>query len=127
MQQFLRETTPLLRKAYLPLGDYISTLERLVGQELYGDDWFRICQRRSEIEFVQDLYKDLGEIEWNIFLDVENVDYMLKRCGDEEGPVARERVPPGTPASHWWWWYPQNPPEVAVEGSHDHQNSGDAP
>jgi hypothetical protein len=114
-QQFLKETAPLLRKAYLPLGDYISSLERYLSQEFYGDEWFRIVQRRSELEFVRDLYKDVADVDWDVFLDFENVDHMLKNAGNEEGPVAVDRVPLGTPPSHWWWWYPKTPPDATVE------------
>jgi hypothetical protein len=114
VQDFLKETAPILRKAYLPLGDYISTLERLLSQQFWGDDWFRIVERRSELEFLHDVYKDVTDIAWDVFLDVENVDHMLKNAGGEEGPVATERVPPGTPFSHWWWWYPKSPPSESA-------------
>ena len=111
VQTFLRETAPLVRKARIPLGESIADVERYVGSEFYGDEWFQVCLRRSKLQSVMDLYNVLVDVNWDTFLDFENVDYMLKQKGDHEGPVAHDRVPPNTPASHWWWWYPKPPPD----------------
>lgn len=114
VQTFLRETAPLVRKARVPLGEAIADIERYVGSEFYGDEWFQVCLRRSKLQSVKDLYNDLVEVNWDTFLDFENVDYMLQQKGDHEGPVEPDRLPPGIPTSHWWWWYPSQPPH---EGS----------
>jgi hypothetical protein len=109
VQMFLRDTAALVRKARVPLGDAIAAIERHVSNEFYGDEWFRVCVNRSQLQSVKDLYRELVEVNWDTFLDFENADYMMKQKGDYEGPVAAERIPPGTPSSHWWWWYPKNP------------------
>ena len=113
-EMFLRETSPLIRRARVPMRAAISDLEDHVGQEFYGDEWFRAADRRSRIQFVRDLYRDRVDVDWSTFMDVENVDYMMQKRGDEEGPVNPDRIPPGTPSSHWWWWYPKAPALLQV-------------
>lgn len=110
-RQFIRDTAPLIEEARVPLGKYVRETERFIAQEFYGDEWYGVAERRSQIEFARTLYKDLANISHSAFMDVENLDHVLKQRGDQEGPVASERIPPGTPLSHWWWWYPKPPPD----------------
>lgn len=109
--EFIRETVPLIEAARVPLGKYMREAERFIAQEFYSDEWYGVAERRSQIEFVRSLYTDIAKIAYSAFMDVENIDDMLKQRGDQEGPVALERIPPGTPSSHWWWWYPKQPPD----------------
>lgn len=100
---------PLVEDARVALGQYVSGVERFIDQEFYGDEWYGVAERRSKIEFIRTLYRDLLDVDWESFLAIENIDHVLKQRGDIEGPVALERIPPGTPLSHWWWWYPKDP------------------
>ena len=114
-QGFVRETAPLVEGARVALGQYVSGVERFIGQEFYGDEWYGVAERRSKIEFVRTLYHDLLDVDWESFLAIDNLDHVLKQRGNIEGPVAPERIPSGTPLSHWWWWYPRDPPAPQAE------------
>jgi hypothetical protein len=109
-RQFIRDTSPLIDEARVPLGKHIRETERFIAQEFHGDEWYGVAERRSEIEFVRTLYNGLSNSSHSAFTDVENLDHILKQKGDQEGPVASERIPTVTPSSHWWWWYPKLPP-----------------
>src|SRR5512140_990998 len=78
-REFLRQTAPLIRAARVPLHDYLDSAERFARQEFYGDEWRGAADRRSKLEFVRDLYRELTDVDWDTFLDTEDLDHVL--CG----------------------------------------------
>lgn len=124
---FLRQTAPLIRAARVSLHDYLDSAERLARQEFYGDEWRGAAERRSKLEFVRNFYRELTDVDWDTFLDTEDLDRVLRGKGQDEGGLSPDQIPSGTPTSHWWWWHPRNPPEAAVEGFSVDENSGDEP
>jgi len=109
-REFLRQTAPLIQAARVPSHDYLDSAERLARQEFHGDEWRGAAERRSKLEFIRNLYRDLTEVDWDTFLDAEDLDRVLRGKGQDEGALSADQIRSGTPASHWWWWYPQNPP-----------------
>jgi hypothetical protein len=104
---FLHGTAPIVRSARVPLHEYVADTERMARQEFYDDEWRRLCERRTKIEFVRTLYRDLVDVDWDeSFMDVFELDRVLRHKGDEEAFLKPDQIPPGTPSSHWWWWYP---------------------
>jgi hypothetical protein len=111
-EQFLRSTAPRLSDASLALGSLIHEAEGLVGQEFFGNEWLGVCERRTDIEWLRTLYRELLGEDIDFLLDVESLDDMIRQKGEHEGGnVAPDRIPKSVPASHWWWWYPKSPPE----------------
>jgi hypothetical protein len=108
---FLRQTASLIQAARVPLHDYLDSAERFARQEFYGDEWRGAAERRSKLEFVRTLYRELTDVDWETFLDTEDLDHVLRGKGLDEGGLSSDQVPAGTPHSHWWWWYPKLPPD----------------
>jgi len=106
---FLEETAPLLANARVSLGRYIEECSRFAraGNEWSGDEWFSLCKRRSKIEFVRELYRDVAVDLGESFMDSEDLDITVRAAGDDEGGLDPSRIPPGMPRSHWWWWFPE--------------------
>ena len=46
--------------------------------------------------------------------DLDEIDARLRYAGEIEGGLSEDRIPEGTPLSHWWWWYPAPPPSDAA-------------
>jgi len=115
-RESLWQTAPLIQAARIPLHHYLDSAERFARQEFYGDDWRGAAERRSKLEFVRSLYLELTDVDWDTFLDTEDLDHVLRGKGQDEGGLSPDQVPFGTPASHWWWWYPQSPP-TSVPGA----------
>ncbi len=111
-REFLRQTAPLIQAARVPLHDYLDSAERFTRQEFYGDEWRGAVERRSKLEFVRALYRELTDVDWDTFLDTGDLDHVLHGKGQDEGGLSSDQIPAGTPSSHWWWWYPRNPPEA---------------
>jgi len=109
LNSFLKDTAPLVNDASLPLHQYLFRTENILTNEFYGDEWNKVCSRRSNIEFLREMYHDYFDPDWNLFLDCENLDDMLRQKGDYEGGLSESQIPAGTPSSHWWWWYPEKP------------------
>lgn len=109
---FLQDTAPLIRPRRVALHEYVATAERIARQEFHGDDWRRLCERRSTIELVRSFYRDLVDVDWDeSFMDVSDLDHVMRGKGEEEGFLKPEQIPANTPRSHWWWWAPKPPPD----------------
>lgn len=109
--RFLDETTEQVRAARPALHAYLAGFETWLNREFVEDDWRVACERRSEIESLRAAYLDrLGE-DPERWMDPYNLDEMLRTAGQSEGYLPAERIPPGTPATHWWWWLPAIPPD----------------
>lgn len=109
-QAFLSDTARLISDAGVSLDKYVVDAARYAraSSEWSGDEWYSLCKRRSRIEFVRELYRELAPVDWDVsFMDVDDLDHVLRSVGQREGGVDPARIPPGTPHSHWWWWYPQ--------------------
>jgi hypothetical protein len=107
---FLHATAPFVRGARVELHEYVDDTERMARQEFYGDDWRRLCERRSTIEFVRTLYRDLVDVDWDeTFMDVYELDRVLRNKGEDEGFLKPDQILAGTPTSQWWWWLPKVP------------------
>lgn len=109
-QTLLRETASLIANARVSLGAYVDETARLAraGVDWSGDQWRSLCKRRSAIEYVRELYRDIASVDWDVsFMDTDDLDIAIRGIGDDEGGLDAARIPSGTPASHWWWWYPQ--------------------
>lgn len=106
IKTFLSETSSLMNAASLTLHRYLFATEVMLTNEFYGDEWISVCKRRSNIEFLRNLYHDVFDPDWNFFLNCENLDDMLQQKGDFEGRLPEDQIPEGIPTSHWWWWYP---------------------
>lgn len=106
---FLKDTSRLILEASNPLHCYLFDAENILTNEFYDNEWIRVCQKRSTIEFLRYLYFDYIDTDWDLFMDCENLDDMLSQKGDFEGGWV-DPIPKGIPVSHWWWWYPEKPP-----------------
>ncbi len=105
-KEFLSKTSSLVNGASRSLHTYLFDTEGILLNEFHGNEWIRVCKRRSNIEFLRSLYHDYFDPDWSLFLDCENLDYMLKQKGDFEGGLSDNEIPEGTPPAHWWWWHP---------------------
>lgn len=110
LDMFLKETSGMILDASMHLHKYLFDTEKILMNEFYGDEWVKVCQLRSSIEYLKNMYYDYIDPDWNLFLDCEDLDDMLEQKGDYEGGGV-EHIPDGVPVSHWWWWYPEEPPE----------------
>jgi hypothetical protein len=76
-----------------------------------------MCQRRSAIEALRELYQDIPDPELTACFasedfDSEDVDILLGTPWRRE-PFQEDEIPTNIPPSHWWWWGAQEEAEVA--------------
>jgi hypothetical protein len=91
---FVAATEPLLSDIELGVYGFLRESRNQLLQEFrFEDQWQRALERRSAVQFLQDIY--------GRSVDTEDVDDLLRERGDLEGFL--DTAPEGVPASHWWW------------------------
>lgn len=109
VSHFLNSSAENLGKAISEIRDYIRLTEDMFYFEWELDEWEQICERRSAVEFLFELYRDTKFEGWFQFFDIEDLDELIHDRGEREGGVPEDSIPQGIPLTHWWWWYPGDP------------------
>ena len=87
------------------LAAYITATESKLSDTWHGQEWAEVCERRSKIAFVTEVWGDssIGEaVDW--WLNTAELDDAIRQRAGLEGGLAEASIPAGTPAEHWWWW-----------------------
>ncbi|MDN5786415.1 hypothetical protein [Pseudorhodobacter sp.] len=101
VERFLTGSAHLIEPA-LPFLDYNLTerIEARLASGAQSDDWPIICELRSTLEALKELYAPLLPMD-DLIPDDEALDTALKahaRPGTTGGTA-----PKGVPDEHWWW------------------------
>ena len=111
LAEYMNESAPVLMEFRHRLDDYIRRTTAIMDIGFQADEWIDVSKRRSAIEFLTELSKGTPFEFGASSLDTLELDSRMMEVGDHEGYLSADRIPAGTPPSHWWWWYPNPPPE----------------
>jgi hypothetical protein len=101
VQRFIEGSATLLAQDPVDIAMIVVRLKGRFGLSFEYDDYALVCQTRSAIAFMDQLYRHTAiEDELNR-LDLSAVDSLLKKHGLEQGIAS---VPEGVPDNHWWWF-----------------------
>ncbi|WP_299150683.1 hypothetical protein [uncultured Tateyamaria sp.] len=102
LQDHLAQSAPSIETAWSAFDvDGGEALRVWMQQELTGNDWITICQRRSNIEAFNDLFAD--HVADDKLIDTEELDDDIRAKAEFEAMPNPDRTPSDLPASHWWW------------------------
>jgi hypothetical protein len=108
---FLAESAALLPALSVGLQVVTARFPAKLGERFeWGDEWIMACERRSAVEFLFTLYPGAERDGVLDGIERDVLDEAMRERGRDEGGLASEQVPPGTPPGHWWWWWPRQPP-----------------
>jgi hypothetical protein len=108
---FVQASAQLLPGVTGALNGYVYSLEDRFYDEWVDEQrqWQWLCQGRSAVEFLFEVYSNSTFEHFFSFLDTSTVDELMKAKIDRGVYVAAASIPAGIPRSHWWW-YPQDVP-----------------
>lgn len=131
-QLYVEESVLLWPTVRHRIRGFIHRTEVILNYAFQGDEWLRVCHRRSAIEFFKDFYQGTSLENRVKALEISALDEKIRRVGEVEGYLENEEIPAAMPPEHWWWWYPALPPEherlsqhskLTSNGSNGHQQS----
>jgi hypothetical protein len=101
VERFATGSAHLIEPA-LPFLDYnlSDRIEARLASGAQAEDWPIICQLRSTLEGLKEIYAKYLPIE-DLIPDDEDLDAALKTHA--KGDAKTLSPPKGIPKSHWWW------------------------
>ena len=117
-ENFIEQSQYFLTHLTFELNHYVIEIENRLRTIFEYNEWEAIiCQRRSAVEAVKEMYRDTsfeefyeGENSEALILDTEDLDDSIEMKAHKEGYLKEDQIPKEIPTSHWWWWSPEEPP-----------------
>jgi hypothetical protein len=103
---FVSATADGVNAVWAGVRSFADDLEALVRDTFVGDEWLQAMERRSALQFLLDAYAQTPLAERFPYLEVGDLDELLRHRGQTEGFLRDEDIPDGVPESHWWWRLP---------------------
>jgi len=116
LSEFVERSSPVLQEFRYRIDEFLQRTGT-VSAAFQGSEWIHLLERRSAIQFLIDFSQGTSFEPWAASLNTPALDDALMEIGDREGYLSADKIPDGTPASHWWWWYPNSPPDEPTETS----------
>lgn len=105
-EAFVAATTDGLNAVWTGVLSFAEDLEALARDTFVADEWRQAVERRSALQFLLDAYARTPLAERFPYLEVDDLDELLRHRGQTEGFLRDEDIPDGVPESHWWWGLP---------------------
>jgi hypothetical protein len=109
-KQYLEQTSiSLSGNIYFLLTPVFRDLNNILNTGFQSNEWTRICQNRSAIEALREMYqgtllKEYLEEDDEITIGLRDLDERIRQRGQVDAYMPAEQIPNGIPKSHWWWW-----------------------
>ena len=103
LNAFLASSAPALAKPMTYLDFFLSErIENMLNTSFMDDEWLRICEMRSVLEGLRELYAPHLAMDTLMPADTK-LDDMIRAKAESEAYQDPFQTPDNYPETHWWW------------------------